>query len=55
MNNQTGGGCPLNKVPTGSKGFDELVYGGIVRGNSVLVEGVPGAGKTTFGIEFVYR
>lgn len=43
------------KVPTGIKGFDELLYGGIVRGNSVLVEGVPGAGKTTFGIEFVYR
>ncbi|MDD4168893.1 MAG: ATPase domain-containing protein [Desulfotomaculaceae bacterium] len=45
----------MNKVSTGIKGFDELVYGGIVRGNSVLVEGVPGAGKTTFGIEFVYR
>lgn len=45
----------MSKIPTGIKGFDELVYGGIVRGNSVLVEGVPGAGKTTFGIEFVYR
>lgn len=45
----------MDKVSTGIKGFDELVYGGIVRGNSVLVEGVPGAGKTTFGIEFVYR
>lgn len=45
----------MDKVATGIKGFDELVYGGIVRGNSVLVEGVPGAGKTTFGIEFVYR
>ncbi|WP_231702736.1 ATPase domain-containing protein [Desulfocucumis palustris] len=42
-------------MPTGINGFDELVYGGIIRGNSVLVEGVPGAGKTTFGIEFVYR
>lgn len=31
------------------------MYGGIVRGNSVLVEGIPGAGKTTFGVEFVYR
>jgi len=50
-----GGNGPLDKVPTGIKGFDELLYGGIVRGASVLVEGVPGAGKTTFGIEFVYR
>ncbi|WP_347489096.1 ATPase domain-containing protein [Desulfoscipio sp. XC116] len=45
----------MNKIPTGINGFDKLVYGGIVPGNSVLVEGVPGAGKTTFGIEFVYR
>jgi len=45
----------LDKVPTGIKGFDELLLGGIVRGNAVLVEGVPGAGKTTFGIEFIYR
>ncbi|SFR00543.1 RAD55 family ATPase [Desulfoscipio geothermicus] len=45
----------MDKVRTGINGFDELVYGGIVRGNSVLIEGVPGAGKTTFGIEFVYR
>lgn len=49
------GGRPLEKVTTGIEGFDELVYGGVVRGNSVLVEGVPGAGKTTFGIEFIYR
>lgn len=45
----------MDKAPTGIKGFDDLLYGGIVRGNSVLVEGVPGAGKTTFGIEFIYR
>jgi len=45
----------LNIIPTGINGFDKLVYGGIVQGNSVLIEGVPGAGKTTFGIEFVYR
>lgn len=45
----------MEKVATGIKGFDQLVYGGIVKGNAFLVEGVPGAGKTTFGIEFVYR
>ena len=45
----------MEKVPTGIYGFDELLYNGIVRGNSVLIEGVPGAGKTTFGIEFIYR
>ncbi|KAF1085030.1 Circadian clock protein kinase KaiC [Sporotomaculum syntrophicum] len=45
----------MQTIPTGINGFDKLVYGGIVQGNSVLIEGVPGAGKTTFGIEFVYR
>lgn len=45
----------MDIAPTGIKGFDELLYGGTVRGNTVLLEGVPGAGKTTFGIEFIYR
>lgn len=45
----------MEKVPTGINGFDHLLLGGIVRGNSVLVEGIPGAGKTTLGIEFIYR
>ncbi|TYO97421.1 ATPase domain-containing protein [Desulfallas thermosapovorans] len=33
----------MTKIPTGIKGFDKLLYGGIVPGNSVLIEGVPGA------------
>lgn len=45
----------INKLSTGIQGLDELLFGGIVQGNSVLVEGPPGAGKTTFGIEFIYR
>jgi len=45
----------LDKVATGIKGFDELLHGGFLRGNTILVEGVPGAGKTTFGIEFIYH
>lgn len=43
------------KIRTGVKGFDELFYGGILAGSMVLVEGIPGAGKTTLGIEFIYR
>lgn len=45
----------MDKAPTGIKGFDELLHGGIMRGNTVLLEGVPGAGKTTFGVEFIYH
>ena len=37
----------LERVSTGIDGFDDLLHGGIIRGNSVLIEGIPGAGKTT--------
>ena len=42
-------------VKTGIRGFDELLSGGIPRGNIALVEGAPGTGKTTMGLEFIYR
>jgi KaiC/GvpD/RAD55 family RecA-like ATPase len=43
------------KVPTGIQGLDEMLYGGIPRGNSVLLAGPTGSGKTTIGMEFLYR
>ncbi|SHJ32819.1 ATPase domain-containing protein [Desulfofundulus thermosubterraneus] len=45
----------MDTVQTGIEGLDELFYGGILRGNMVLIDGPPGAGKTTFGIEFIHR
>ncbi|NPV28775.1 MAG: AAA family ATPase [Firmicutes bacterium] len=45
----------MTKIRTGIAGFDELFYGGILAGSIILVEGIPGAGKTTFGVEFIYR
>src|SRR5688572_8618332 len=42
-------------VRTGIDGLDEIMSGGILRGNVVLVEGAAGTGKTTLGVEFVYR
>ena len=42
-------------VKTGIKGLDELFSGGIPRGNIVLLTGAAGTGKTTLGVEFVYR
>jgi len=42
-------------VATGVAGLDALFFGGIRRGNLVLVKGEPGSGKTLLGVEFVYR
>lgn len=41
-------------VPTGIPGFDEILLGGVTRYNNILVEGAPGAGKTTFGLGFIH-
>jgi circadian clock protein KaiC len=45
----------LDLMKTGIAGLDELLSGGIPRGNIILLEGAIGCGKTTFGVEFVYR
>ena len=42
-------------VRTGIDGLDTILSGGIPRRNVILLEGAVGTGKTTFGVEFVYR
>ncbi len=42
-------------IKTGIQGLDELFLGGVARGNIIIIEGVPGTGKTTAGLEFIYR
>lgn len=42
-------------VRTGVAGLDDILTGGIPRGNVILLEGAIGCGKTTMGVEFVYR
>jgi circadian clock protein KaiC len=42
-------------VKTGIAGLDDILTGGIPRGNVILLEGAIGVGKTTMGVEFVYR
>lgn len=42
-----------SKMATGIPGLDRLLEGGIVRGNSLLIEGAPGSGKTTFGVRMI--
>jgi circadian clock protein KaiC len=38
---------------TGIPGLDTLLGGGLPRGRAYLVEGVPGVGKTTLGLQFL--
>jgi circadian clock protein KaiC len=42
-------------VKTGIAGFDPILNGGFPRGNIIVVEGPAGSGKTTLGLEFIYR
>ncbi|MBS7287978.1 MAG: AAA family ATPase [Candidatus Freyarchaeota archaeon] len=46
---------PGERTPTGIRGFDELVRGGLFRGATYLLSGVSGAGKSIFCLEFLYR
>jgi circadian clock protein KaiC len=42
-------------VKTGIDGLDDILFGGIPRGNVIVLTGSPGTGKTTLGLEFIYR
>jgi circadian clock protein KaiC len=41
------------RISTGISGFDEIVDGGYIPGNTYLLSGAPGTGKTTLGWHFL--
>ncbi len=43
------------RLKTGVTGLDELLLGGFLEGESILVEGLPGTGKTTLGLHFILQ
>ncbi len=43
------------RVTTGISGLDEMLHGGFIRNTATLVEGAPGTGKSTLGMQFVYE
>ncbi len=45
----------LSRVKTGIPGLDELLDGGIPKGNVVLLSGPAGSGKTIFGLQFIVK
>ncbi len=43
------------RAPLGVQGLDKMLDGGLVSGSIALVQGAPGTGKTTLGMEFLYH
>ncbi len=44
----------MSRVKTGISGLDEMLNGGFLAGTVNLVEGAPGTGKTTLGMQFIH-
>jgi circadian clock protein KaiC len=45
----------MERVKTGIPGLDEMLLGGFLPKTANLVEGAPGTGKTTLGMQFIYH
>jgi len=45
----------MDRVKTGITGLDEMLGGGFLRETANLIEGAPGTGKTTLGMQFIYN
>lgn len=44
---------PELRLQTGIPGLDDVLHGGMPAGHLYLIEGNPGSGKTTFGLQFL--
>jgi KaiC/GvpD/RAD55 family RecA-like ATPase len=44
----------MNRVQTGVPGLDKIISGGIPEKDLILMSGMSGAGKTIFGLQFLY-
>ena len=45
----------MERMKTGVPGLDEMLCGGFLRHTANLVEGAPGTGKTTLGMQYIYH
>lgn len=43
------------RIASGVPGLDEVLQGGLPRGALLLIEGAPGSGKTSFGLQFLLQ
>ena len=44
----------MERVKTGIAGLDEMLGGGFLSQSANLVEGAPGTGKSTLGMQYIY-
>ncbi len=44
----------FKRISSGIVGFDELIEGGLPEKSSILIQGGPGTGKTTFGLQYLF-
>lgn len=44
---------PIERVPTGIAGLDQILEGGLLPGRTCLIQGAAGSGKTTLALEFL--
>ncbi|GHO82795.1 ATPase domain-containing protein [Dictyobacter formicarum] len=45
----------IERVSSGIEGFDQILHGGLIRGETYLLMGPPGAGKTIFGNQLCFH
>lgn len=45
----------LNRSSLGVSGLDQMLHGGLLSGSISLLQGAPGTGKTTLGMQFLYH
>jgi len=43
----------LERSPFGIEALDKMTNGGLIKGSSNIIEGAPGTGKTTLGIQYI--
>lgn len=45
----------LKRAPLGVPGLDKMLDGGLIAGSIALLQGAPGTGKTTLGMQFLHE
>jgi len=45
----------MERVKTGIPGVDEILNGGLIKGNVTIISGSPGIGKSNFAMQYLYN